>query len=556
MAVSQNLTLTELSYDIEANTSRVRILWTSTQTGDSHNNNTLAGAYWVSINGATGVRNDVTTTLPANTTKIIADSTITVAHNADGTGIIAVESSIDTHISAGVVKKSAALVLTTIPRSSKISGASGSIGQSVRINLTRYSTSFKHTLTYSFGSLQGTIATDVQADFVDWTIPQSFYTQIPNATVGKGGIYCATYSGNVQIGDTQRGDLYAYTVETDCIPDASVTIVDSNTAATALTGSNLTLIKGVSNAKITTSGGAKNSATIKQYVTLCGDGQALNQAVGTLNAVENGNFVTTVTDSRGYVKRIDTVRTLIQYFPVSCVMTITPVDSVTGVASITLKGNYFNGSFGNATNQLTVQYRYKEASGVYTDWLDLTATLTAKEYAAFADIPGLDYTKGYVFQARAIDKLTSAATKETPSKTVPVFDWGEADFNFNVPIKIKNTPLLDIIYPVGSIYVSTKSTDPQALFGGTWESIKDVFLLAAGDTYKAGATGGESKVTLSRFQLPGAVWASGSGENAIVTSTSGAPDAGYGMYTQAEDWGQAHNNMPPYLAAYVWKRTG
>ena len=104
--------------------------------------------------------------------------------------------------------------------------------------------------------------------------------------------------------------------------------------------------------------------------------------------------------------------------------------------------------------------------------------------------------------------------------------------------------------------MSTKSTDPKTLFGGTWEPIKDMFLLAAGTTYKAGSTGGESAVTLTRFQMPPAVWASGSGEDAIVTSTSGAPDAGYGMYTQAENWGQAHNNMPPYLAVYVWKRTG
>ena len=82
-----------------------------------------------------------------------------------------------------------------------------------------------------------------------------------------------------------------------------------------------------------------------------------------------------------------------------------------------------------------------------------------------------------------------------------------------------------------------------------------MFLLAAGTIYRPGTIGGESEVTLSRFQLPGAVWASGNGENAIVTSTSGAAGEGYGMYTQADDWGKAHNNMPPYLAVYVWKRT-
>lgn len=556
MAVSQSLTLTELSYDIESNTSQVRILWTSTQTGESHNNNTLFGAYWVSINGATGVRNDITTTLPANTTKTIVDTTLTVAHNSDGSGSIAVESSIDTKISAGVVKKGVSLTLTTIPRASKVSGVSGNIGSTVRINLTRYSSGFTHTLTYSFGSLQGTIATAVKADYVDWVIPDAFYTQIPNAAVGIGGIYCATYSGSTKIGDTQRGDLYAYTVADTCMPDVAATIVDSNPTTTALTGDTSILVRGVSTAKVTVTATAKKSASIKSYSVLCGDGKTLNKASGTLSNVESGDFSVAVTDSRGYTKKLTKSLTLIQYFAVTCILAVTPVGGATGIAELNIKGNYFNGGFGAVSNQLTLQYRYKEEYGEYSEWTDTVPTLKSKEYSASVEIPNLDYTKGYVFQARAVDKLASAVTRETPSKTVPVFDWGEGDFNFNVPIKIKNTLLLDIIYPIGSIYMSTKSTDPQTLFGGNWEPIKDMFLLAAGLIFKAGSTGGESEVTLTRFQMPPAVWASGSGESAIVTSTSGAPDAGYGMYTQADNWGQPHNNMPPYLAVYVWKRTG
>ena len=53
----------------------------------------------------------------------------------------------------------------------------------------------------------------------------------------------------------------------------------------------------------------------------------------------------------------------------------------------------------------------------------------------------------------------------------------------------------DKIYPVGSIYISAASTSPATLFGGTWEQIKDTFLLAAGDTYTAGETVGEAEHT-------------------------------------------------------------
>ena len=63
--------------------------------------------------------------------------------------------------------------------------------------------------------------------------------------------------------------------------------------------------------------------------------------------------------------------------------------------------------------------------------------------------------------------------------------------------------LTDTIYPVGSLYWSSKSTNPASLFGGTWVQIKDRFVLACGDTYKTvGATGGASSVTLSVSNMP------------------------------------------------------
>lgn len=62
--------------------------------------------------------------------------------------------------------------------------------------------------------------------------------------------------------------------------------------------------------------------------------------------------------------------------------------------------------------------------------------------------------------------------------------------------------LYDKIYPIGAIYMSINSTDPGTLFGGTWERIKDTFLLSAGDTYSAGATGGEATHTLTVDEMP------------------------------------------------------
>lgn len=114
-------------------------------------------------------------------------------------------------------------------------------------------------------------------------------------------------------------------------------------------------------------------------------------------------------------------------------------------------------------------------------------------------------------------------------------------------------------YPIGSIYMSVNSTSPGALFGGTWERLENRFLLGAGGDYTAGATGGEEQHTLTVSEIP-------SHNHEIAASTLGT--AFGSRYIQPSDGannssdetkytggGQPHNNMPPYLAVYMWKRT-
>ena len=147
------------------------------------------------------------------------------------------------------------------------------------------------------------------------------------------------------------------------------------------------------------------------------------------------------------------------------------------------------------------------------------------------------------------------------------------------------------MYPIGSIYMSIDNINPSLKFGGTWEQIKDKFLLSAGDTYAAGTTGGASTVTLTTNQIPahthGSKTLTGSityhGSNGgVINSVSGiitgndriansyadinalskSGAASYPRFTitaththDSVGSGQAHNNMPPYLAVYIWKRT-
>lgn len=121
--------------------------------------------------------------------------------------------------------------------------------------------------------------------------------------------------------------------------------------------------------------------------------------------------------------------------------------------------------------------------------------------------------------------------------------------------------IVDIVYPVGSIYMSVNSTSPSTLFGGTWEQLENRFLIGAGDTYTAGSKGGEATHTLTRSELPGSIAVikymnyGGAHFGTIVESNPSA----WTVATNDEDinisTGSAHNNLPPYIAVYMWKRT-
>jgi hypothetical protein len=143
------------------------------------------------------------------------------------------------------------------------------------------------------------------------------------------------------------------------------------------------------------------------------------------------------------------------------------------------------------------------------------------------------------------------------------------------------------IYPVGSIYVSVSSTSPEKLFGGTWTQIQDRFLLAAGSSYAGGATGGEAEHILTEDEMPShnhtpstyddagsesgykrnfttnlAISSESIGRTAVgsggsryaMTATTNS-DISETATTSKTGGSKAHNNMPPYLAVYVWKRT-
>lgn len=136
----------------------------------------------------------------------------------------------------------------------------------------------------------------------------------------------------------------------------------------------------------------------------------------------------------------------------------------------------------------------------------------------------------------------------------------------NKPSIPTNTSIVDLIYPVGSYYWNSNSTSPATLFGvGTWTQITNQFVFAAGGDYASGDTGGEATHTLTIQEMPShdhrcimeqSYYAYGGPMESDEGPASGHGYAYpfYYSFTGTKGGGKAHNNMPPYIVAYCWRR--
>ena len=138
--------------------------------------------------------------------------------------------------------------------------------------------------------------------------------------------------------------------------------------------------------------------------------------------------------------------------------------------------------------------------------------------------------------------------------------------NFNIP-SLEFSMIIDLIYSIGSIYMTVSDTYPfETIKGGVCENIDNRFLLASSNIHMNGETGGEENHTLSINEMPkhshkmkydSIGWTAirqSSGTNGILENNASSYDGQYS--TEEVGNGNAHNNMPPYLAVNMWKRTG
>ena len=287
---------------------------------------------------------------------------------------------------------------------SKVACASFDIGTNTTITITADSKDYTHTLKYSFNGVSGTIVEKTNQTSYVWTPPtDAFYSSIPNMTSGYGTITCETYNGSSLVGASTCG-FYAYTVRSQCEPEVSGTVVDDNAQTVALTGDSSAIVMYLSKPKCTIEATAKNSATIKSIQIENPVGLVATTSPFTFDTNYSNEFRFKATDSRGYSK-VETVMVdkFIEYSPCH-------FDSVPKVTreGTTVSGYCFNGSFGKASNELSLKYRYKTSDDKYGEYTSVAPTWNVDgKFTANITIPNLDIEETYIFEFVVSDKLTS-----------------------------------------------------------------------------------------------------------------------------------------------------
>ena len=479
MAVSQLLKLYLGSQDAVANTSNLRILWKSTQSGESHNNNTRTANYWISVNGGTEQKYSVNYTLPKGKTQTILDVTITVPHDDLGKCTVKVRTWMDTKISAGVVQKSESIDLTPIPRANTITAGDTYIGRDMRISVVRKSASYLHTIEYAFGSLRGTVVDKSAASEYDFYIPDDWDMEMTKSKTAPITLTCITYAGDTEIG---RSTAKAQ-IQTDgtFAPQLTWNVADINPTTTALTGNAKRLIAGASTARATLDAAALRGATLAWRKI---NGVTVTEALEIPNVL-NGAFIFAARDSRGWETTQAAILSVVPYIPLSVIIEAERGAQGSNALTVTVKGNYYNGSFGKESNSLTIQYKVDGG-----EWKNFTPRITGNTYDAPINL-SLDYQSAHKMEFRISDKLATLTPTFSIPRAVPQTMEGDGWIRHNVPV-----------YQVLPRYASDDDSDESALEAWLDSLLADMppisSMQIAWNSYPA-VTGNTIFATLSKY---------------------------------------------------------
>lgn len=395
-----------------------------------------------------------------------------ITHDSDGKKEITISGEINTGTVStylpGKCSASSKVILTTIPRASSITATDANIGSASSIIINRASSSFTHTVTYSFAGLSGTIASKTSSTTIGWTVPESFYQKIPNDQEGTVTITCDTYSGDTKIGTKTTTMLVKVPDSAKPVID-SATAVDTNATTIALTGSNKRLVTYKSKVKLDITGRCLKYAGFSKlrerniyeipstHSTSGGTTTVTGSQTYENNTLEQ--FKICLVDTRGKFSDYKILNqtngdfTIVPYIPLTINAEFSRTTPTGGGVSLKFSGNFYNGYFDASKanfNTLEIKWRYKEdtSSASWSSWTSLKLNTGFKygsgntyfsgngSSAQLISLgTGFNYKKKYVFELCYSDKLSSVTYSQGIKEGEPTFDYGkDSDGNnyFNV----------------------------------------------------------------------------------------------------------------------------
>ena len=475
--------------------------------------------FYIKINGTEFYQqNSNDRPLKLNSNTLLVSGTVKVPHNSDGTKTIniSVRGQITTTIMS---EQTGQAELSRIARASGVTAGEGTIGSNLNISINRADSSFTHTLSYSFGSLSGQIATGVGTSY-SWVLPTSFYAQIPNSKSGQGTITCQTYSGGTLIG-TSSCSFTAKCNDNDCKPSINVSFYDNNDTTVELTGStaqNPVLVDYFSEPMFNISSTVKNSATKSQLYISSSTGTYSHNPDATtimqkLDIYDAFSF--TIVDSRrysdtdsfqsnsssqsGYFKRIP-------YTYLTLTATTKRSTQIANDMFVDLSGNYFKGNFSDTvSNTLALSWRVRERNG---EWVNGATTLTPtiseteNKYSIsnlelinpISDDGTWDYQKIYEFEFTATDKLMNVTASDSRPKGQPNFVIFQDEVIIPNGILLKKEGFYDI---------SSAEAKCNFKYNGKDVYCKIVSSTVPNNTDKAVSTGINSGYTIIKTEIIG-----------------------------------------------------
>ena len=484
MAVSGSTSVTVTSWDT------LRFSWAASSQSVSNNTTTVtwrleliatssgqiystASKSWsVNVNGV-AYSGTNTVGINNNTTKLLANGTTVISHNADGTKTFSYSFSQEFGITfsgstIGTKSGSGTAVLNAIPRKSTFTANNGTLGTAQTITISRASSSFTHTLTYVCGTASGTVATKSSNTSISFTPPLSLASQSTTSTNVSLTLTLTTYNGDAAIGSNTKHITCA--IPASIKPSiSSVTIKEASSEVP----SGFPYIQSKSRLNVVVSASGSYGSTISVRTVINGSTYAgTNITSNVLTAVGNVAITTTVTDSRGRTATATNTVTVYAYTPPTVTASIIRCDSAGNEDE---QGEYMNIRYNlsvlplNSVNAKTFKIQYKKSAETsYT-----TDTINATSYSTSGNrVVAADSGSTYDVIVSAADSFTETRKNLVLSTAYTIFNIKADGTGFAFGKVAEKSDAIEIGMPIYDRYGQTV-TNGMARYTGSGTSAID-----------------------------------------------------------------------------------